>query len=112
SKPEGRELILNSLRMWAEKMQVDGFRFDLAPALARNGVGWWQIKDHPLLEAINHDPLLKDRLMIAEPWDIYGYPQPEGQFKDIGWREWDGHFRDLARDIWSTRQRRNLGHAA
>lgn len=112
SKPEGRELILSSLRMWAEEMQVDGFRFDLAPALARNSVGWWQIKDHPLLEAINRDPLLKDRLMIAEPWDIYGYPQPEGQFKDIGWREWDGRFRDLARDIWSTRQRRNLGHAA
>ncbi|OYX43429.1 hypothetical protein B7Y94_01825 [Candidatus Saccharibacteria bacterium 32-49-12] len=112
SRPEGRELILSSLRLWADEMQIDSFRFDLAPALARNSVGWWQIKDHPLLEAINQDSLLKDRLMIAEPWDIYGYPQPEGQFKDIGWREWNGRFRDLARDVWSTRQRRNLGHAA
>lgn len=112
SKPTGQKLILDSLRMWAEEMQVDGFRFDLAPALARNEIGWWQIEDHPLLAAINQDPILKDRLMIAEPWDIYGYPQPEGQFGKIGWREWDGRFRDLVRDTWSTRARRNLGHAA
>jgi glycogen debranching enzyme GlgX len=90
-------LILDSLRYWVTDMHVDGFRFDLMPALCRTG---YEIDFHnALLIAIGQDPVLRHVKLIAEPWDasMDGYlvgrmPPP--------WVEWNDKFRDTARDFW------------
>lgn len=98
SSPEGLRITLDSLRYWVEEMGVDGFRFDLAASLIRNNAGY--IDDNsPFLNAIANDPVLEDCLLIAEPWDLAGYP--EGMFVSRGsWHEWSGQFRDITRDFW------------
>ncbi|WP_434427466.1 glycogen debranching protein GlgX [Nannocystis pusilla] len=91
------KLVLDSLRYWAEHMHVDGFRFDLAPALSRRGAN---VDRHsPFLAAIGQDPLLSRLKLIAEPWDVgpHGYqlggsPHP--------WAEWNGRYRDAVRRYW------------
>ncbi len=90
-------LILDSLRYWVTEMHVDGFRFDLMPALCRTG---YEIDFHnALLIAIGQDPVLRHVKLIAEPWDasMDGYlvgrmPPP--------WVEWNDQFRDTIRDFW------------
>jgi glycogen debranching enzyme GlgX len=90
-------LILDSLRYWVTDMHVDGFRFDLMPALCRTGT---EIDFHnALLIAIGQDPVLRHVKLIAEPWDVSmdGYlvgkmPPP--------WVEWNDKFRDSIRDYW------------
>jgi glycogen operon protein len=90
-------LILDSLRYWVTDMHVDGFRFDLMPALCRTG---YEIDFHnALLIAIGQDPVLRHVKLIAEPWDasMDGYlvgrmPPP--------WVEWNDKFRDTTRDFW------------
>ncbi len=92
----GQTLILDSLRYWAEEMQVDGFRFDLASIMTRGSNGA-PLDPAPLFLAIERDPLLKDLKMIAEPWDAGGLYQL-GQFPKWGpWLEWNGYFRDTVR---------------
>jgi isoamylase len=95
--PRALQLIMDSLRYWASEMHVDGFRFDLATALARdhNGVS----KRHPFFEAIQQDPVLSQVKLIAEPWDVGDGGYQVGNFP-VGWSEWNGKYRDAVRSYW------------
>ncbi|MDZ7643835.1 MAG: glycogen debranching protein GlgX [Woeseiaceae bacterium] len=93
--PRAQDLVLDSLRYWATTMGVDGFRFDLAPALARSGDTF--DGRHPLLRRVTNDPVLGSRKLIAEPWDPRGYHL--GEFP-AHWAEWNDRFRDSARRFW------------
>lgn len=95
--PHTLQLVMDSLRYWATEMRVDGFRFDLAPALARDGSGF--NKFHAFFKCIQQDPILSQMKLIAEPWDVGdggyqlgGFPAP--------WSEWNGKYRDAARRFW------------
>ncbi|MBU1086866.1 MAG: glycogen debranching protein GlgX [Candidatus Omnitrophica bacterium] len=92
--PVVMRLVLDSLRYWAETMHVDGFRFDLASILAR--VKGEFNKNSKFFEAISQDPVLSKIKMIAEPWDLTTYQV--GKFPK-GWSEWNGKFRDTARQF-------------
>lgn len=90
-----RDLILASLRHFAA-LGVDGFRFDLAPVIARSP----GFDPHaPIFAAIAADPLLADRVMIAEPWDIGPGGYQLGQFPS-DWLEWNDRYRDDVRRFW------------
>ena len=88
-------MIIDSLHWWTEVIGVDGFRFDLASALARNEYGI--DTTGPLISAIASDPILRERKLIAEPWDTAGYAL--GDFPHP-WREWNDHYRDSLRQFW------------
>ncbi len=90
-----RRMILDHLRYWVEHMHVDGFRFDLASALAR-GRGAALLRDPPLLLDIDSDPILADTKIIAEPWDACGLYQV-GTFVGNRWAVWNGRYRDTVR---------------
>ena len=92
-----RDLTLSSLRYWVEYFGVDGFRFDLAPTLGRMGDGF--DPNAPLLAAIKADPVLSQRKLIAEPWDIGPDGYQLGNFPDP-WAEWNDEYRDAARSFW------------
>lgn len=94
----GARLVLDSLRYWAVDMQVDGFRFDLAVTLGRDASHAFD-PQHPLLQAIAHDPLLADTKMIAEPWDVGMGGWQTGAFGP-GWSEWNDRYRDRVRNFW------------
>ena len=79
-------------------MHVDGFRFDLASALARDTNGNL-LANAPILEKIAKDPILKDVKIIAEPWDAAGAYQL-GSFSDQRWVEWNDRYRDEVRRFW------------
>lgn len=100
-QPLVRRLVLESLRRWVLEFGVDGFRFDLAPVLARGGqaVQGAFAPDAPLLQAIAADPVLSARLMIAEPWDIGPGGYQLGGFPP-GWLEWNDRYRDTQRNFW------------
>ncbi|WP_243075006.1 glycogen debranching protein GlgX [Microbacterium sp. SS28] len=91
-------LVLDSLRYWANDVQIDGFRFDLAPTLGRDAAHSFT-PDHPLLRAIAEDPLLADVKKIAEPWDVGMGGWQTGNFGD-GWHEWNDRYRDRVRNFW------------
>ena len=96
-RPEALRLVLDSLRYWAEELHVDGFRFDLAPALGRdpdefNGAARF-------FEVVRQDPVLADVKLIAEPWDLGPNGYHLGQFP-CGWAEWNGKYRDAVRSFW------------
>jgi len=93
-------LVLDSLRYWADDLQIDGFRFDLAATLARNGDAHFQ-HDHPLITAIQADPALADTKLIAEPWDLGHGGWQTGNFP-AGWTEWNDRYRDRMRSFWLT----------
>ncbi|MDX3900423.1 MAG: glycogen debranching protein GlgX [Sphingobium sp.] len=95
--PVSRRLILDSLRWFVEQAGVDGFRFDLAPALGRLPDGFRA--DAPLLTGMRDDPLLADRVMIAEPWDIGPGGYQLGRFGPR-WLEWNDRYRDDMRRFW------------
>jgi glycogen operon protein len=95
-----QRLVLDSLRYWANEVQVDGFRFDLAATLGRDA-GVVFDPHHPLLEAIVSDPALKNVKMIAEPWDVGMGGWQVGNFPD-GWSEWNDDYRDRVREFWLT----------
>jgi isoamylase len=101
------ELVLESLRYWVEAMHVDGFRFDLAPVLAR-GSSRFDL-DARFLEAVARDPLLSRVKLIAEPWDLGPDADQQGAFPS-GWSEWNGRYRDCVRRFWrgDTGQRAEL----
>ena len=95
--PATRRLVLDSLRYWVEVMGVDGFRFDLAPALGRGDQGF--DKDSPLLATIADDPVLSGVKRIAEPWDVGLGGYQLGGFAN-GWAEWNDRYRDGVRAFW------------
>jgi len=95
--PRVLQLIMDSLRYWVLEMHVDGFRFDLASALAR------ELHDVDKLSAffdiIHQDPVLSQVKLIAEPWDVGEGGYQVGNFP-IGWTEWNGKYRDTVRRFW------------
>lgn len=91
-------LVLDSLRYWANDLQVDGFRFDLAATLGRDAQHVFT-PDHPLLRAIIDDPALAGVKNIAEPWDVGMGGWQTGNFGD-GWAEWNDRYRDRVRNFW------------
>ena len=97
--------VMDSLRGWVSEFGIDGFRFDLAPVLGRTGpaTDYRFFTTAPFLMAVAQDPLLRQRLMIAEPWDIGLGGYQLGGFPD-GWLEWNDRFRDLQRSFWLHRQ--------
>lgn len=91
-------LVLDSLRYWAEDVQIDGFRFDLAVTLGRDQNHAFT-PDHPLLTAIREDEVLAGTKLIAEPWDVGIGGWQTGGFGD-GWHEWNDRYRDRVRNFW------------
>jgi len=95
--PHVLQLIIDSLRYWVTEMRVDGFRFDLASALAR------QFHDVDRLSAffdlIQVDPVVSQVKLIAEPWDLGEGGYQVGNFPTL-WSEWNGRYRDTVRDFW------------
>jgi len=100
SLPEARELVLDSLKYWANDVQVDGFRFDLMATLGRDERVHFD-PEHPLLLAIRDDPELAGVKMIAEPWDVGAGGWQVGNFP-TGYSEWNDGYRDRGRDFWLT----------
>lgn len=105
------DLIVDSLVYWAREVQVDGFRFDLMAALARDAHHVFD-PQHPLLERIRNHPDLQDTLVIAEPWDVGPDGWKTGSFGAAGARtsEWNDGFRNTVRQFWLTdiaEERRN-----
>ncbi len=96
SHPRVMALIMDSLRYWVTDMHVDGFRFDLAPVLAR---GLEDGQRSALFEVIQQDPVLSQVKLIAEPWDVGPDGYQLGRFP-LGWAEWNGAFRDCVRRFW------------
>lgn len=91
-------LVQDSLRYWANEVQIDGFRFDLAATLGR-GADVQYSPEHPLLQSVLTDPALADVKMIAEPWDVGMGGWQTGNFPD-GWSEWNDRYRDRVRNFW------------
>ena len=97
SHPAALGVIMDSLRYWVSEMHVDGFRFDLATTLTRQG---GEASQHSAFtDLIAQDPILAPAKMIAEPWDTAGY-QVGGFPAD--WSEWNGKFRDDVRAYWAS----------
>ncbi len=96
AQPHVRALVLNTLRHFVCHCGIDGFRFDLAPVLAR-GPGFH--REAPLFGEIAADPVLADRILIAEPWDIGPGGYQLGQFP-AHWLEWNDRYRDEVRRFW------------
>ncbi|MGI9279623.1 MAG: glycogen debranching protein GlgX [Endozoicomonas sp.] len=95
--PQTLKLTMDALRLWAEEYQIDGFRFDLAPTLARQHRAYQY--DSAFFRAAHQDPVVSRTKLIAEPWDI----GPEG-YRLSGfpgeWQEWSDRFRDGTRAYW------------
>jgi isoamylase len=95
--PAVRKLIIDSLRYWVTEYGVDGFRFDLAPVLGRDP--WSYTKQAAFFKELEADPILKNAIKIAEPWDPAGGGYQLGNFP-TGWKEWNDRFRDDIRRYW------------
>ena len=88
---------MDSLRYWVTEMHVDGFRFDLAAALAR---GLHEVdRLSSFFDLIHQDPVVSRVKLIAEPWDVGEGGYQVGNFPVL-WTEWNGKFRDAVRDFW------------
>ncbi|QKV70995.1 glycogen debranching protein GlgX [Streptomyces harbinensis] len=96
-QPQVLRLITDSLRYWVQEMGVDGFRFDLAAALARSMHDVDMLS--PFLAVIAQDPVLRRVKLIAEPWDIGSGGYQVGAFPPL-WTEWNDRYRDTVRDYW------------
>ena len=99
ARPDTLRLIADSLRYWVLEMHVDGFRFDLASALARQVHTFDPFA--PFLGTLYQDPVLSQVKLIAEPWDTDWAGHQVGRFP-ILWSEWNDRFRDHARDLWRS----------
>ncbi|RYF31227.1 MAG: glycogen debranching enzyme GlgX, partial [Comamonadaceae bacterium] len=97
-EPRVIQLVMDSLRHWVSEFGVDGFRFDLAPMLARNARTGFDARA-PFFAAITQDPVLTRTLLIAEPWDIGPGGYQLGAFP-AGWLEWNDRYRDAQRAFW------------
>jgi isoamylase len=98
--PHALQLVMDSLRYWILEMHVDGFRFDLAAALAR------ELHDVDRLstffDLVQQDPVVSQVKLIAEPWDVGEGGYQVGNFPPL-WTEWNGKYRDAVRDFWRGR---------
>jgi len=98
--PHSLQLIMDSLRYWVLEMHADGFRFDLASALAR------ELHDVDRLatffDLVQQDPVVSQVKLIAEPWDVGEGGYQVGNFPPL-WSEWNGKYRDAVRDFWRGR---------
>jgi glycogen operon protein len=95
--PRVLQMVVDSLRYWAGEMHVDGFRFDLAPTLARDPLEF--NPSSRFLATVQQDPLLAGLKLIAEPWDLGPGGWRAGAFPS-GWAEWNGLYRDTVRRFW------------
>ena len=94
------QLIMDSLRYWLTEMHVDGYRFDLAPTLARQE-GEFGARS-AFFDLVAQDPVVSRAKLIAEPWDVGQADSYDlGRFPP-GWREWNGRYRDTMRDFWRS----------
>ncbi len=96
--PQVVRMTLDSLRRWVTDFQIDGFRFDLAVTLCRDG-GHHFTHRHPFLVAAQADPILAGTKLISEPWDVGSGGWQTGHFP-LGWSDWNDRFRDVVRDFW------------
>ncbi len=96
--PRVLRLVMDSLRYWVTEMHVDGFRFDLAPALLRGKDGHVD-PDSTFLAVLAQDPVLSGVKLVAEPWDVGDGGYRVGRFPPP-WGEWNGDYRDTVRDVW------------
>ncbi len=97
ASPITLQLIMDSLRYWVQEMHVDGFRFDLASALAR---GLYDVdRLSAFFEIVQQDPVISQVKLIAEPWDVGPGGYQVGNFPPQ-WSEWNGRYRDSVRDFW------------
>jgi isoamylase len=97
SQPHVLQLITDSLRYWVQEMHVDGFRFDLASALARSFHDVDMLGN--FLATVQQDPVLREVKLIAEPWDVGTGGYQVGEFPPL-WTEWNDKYRDCIRDYW------------
>jgi glycogen operon protein len=95
--PHALQLIMDSLRYWVTEMHVDGFRFDLAAALAREFYDVDRLSS--FFELVQQDPVVSQVKLIAEPWDVGPGGYQVGNFPPQ-WTEWNGKYRDTVRDFW------------
>ena len=95
--PSVLRLIMDSLRYWVTECHVDGFRFDLASALAREFYDVDRLS--AFFDIIHQDPVLSQVKLIAEPWDVGPGGYQVGNFPVL-WTEWNGLYRDTVRDFW------------
>ncbi|HEX6488005.1 MAG TPA: glycogen debranching protein GlgX [Candidatus Dormibacteraeota bacterium] len=97
SQPQTLQMIMDSLRYWVLEMHVDGFRFDLASALARQ---FYEVdRLSAFFDLIHQDPVLSQVKLVAEPWDVGPGGYQVGNFP-VRWAEWNGRYRDTIRDFW------------
>jgi isoamylase len=95
--PQVRALIIDCLKYWVEDMHVDGFRFDLATVLGREGNGF---NEHSVFfRSLRAEPSLAYVKLIAEPWDVGSGGYQLGRFPP-GWAEWNDRYRDTMRSFW------------
>jgi glycogen debranching enzyme GlgX len=95
--PHALQLIMDSLRYWVTEMHVDGFRFDLASALAREFYDVDRLS--AFFDLVQQDPVVSQVKLIAEPWDVGPGGYQVGNFPPL-WTEWNGKYRDTVRDFW------------
>ncbi len=95
--PQVLQLIMDSLRYWVIEMHVDGFRFDLAAALARQFHEVDRLSS--FFDVVQQDPIVSQVKLIAEPWDVGDGGYQVGNFPPL-WSEWNGKYRDTVRDFW------------
>jgi glycogen operon protein len=95
--PQVLQLLMDSLRYWVQEMHVDGFRFDLAAALAREMLAVDRLSS--FFDVIRQDPVISRVKLIAEPWDVGEGGYQVGNFPP-GWTEWNGRYRDAVRRFW------------
>ena len=94
------QLMMDSLRYWLTEMHADGFRFDLAPTLARQEGSFDKVS--AFLDMCSQDPVVCQAKLIAEPWDVGQMDSYDvGRFPAL-WREWNGKYRDTMRDFWRS----------
>jgi len=94
------QLMMDSLRYWLTEMHADGFRFDLAPTLARQEGGYDKVS--AFLDMCSQDPVVCRAKLVAEPWDVGQMDSYDlGRFPPL-WREWNGKYRDSMRDFWRS----------
>lgn len=97
--PNQLQMIVDSLRYWARDMHVDGFRFDLAATLGRENGNFDKFSS--FFDMVDTDPVLSHTKLIAEPWDTGENGYQVGGFPS-NWSEWNGAYRDTARDFWRS----------
>jgi isoamylase len=94
------QLMMDSMRYWLTEMHADGFRFDLAPTLARQDGAFDKVS--AFLDMVAQDPVVSRAKLIAEPWDVGQVDSYDlGRFPPL-WREWNGKYRDTMRDFWRS----------